>query len=123
MTYALLTYFLIGFGLLAILGGSILRIGKIMADCPNAIPGLRPAAITIATGYAAIGGGGVLLAAVLLPLFAEFPLVGLLVASGLAALCLGLGFTQAIANLRGLGQPEPIIPPIEASKPIVEQPA
>jgi len=120
MAYALFTYFLIGFGILAILGGSIMRIGKIMADRPDAIPGSRAAAFAIATGYAAIGAGGVLLAAVLVPLFVEYPLVGLLLASGLVALCLGLGFSQAVANLRGLSRPEPAAP--KAKKPKVKAP-
>lgn len=78
----------------------ILKIGALMADCPENGPAARTAAISIATGFAAIGAGGVLLIGAVLPLLPAQPVPAALVALGLAALCLGLGFTQAIATLR-----------------------
>lgn len=107
MTTILITYAILSLGILAILTAMILRIGGLMTDCPETGPATRVATVSIATGFAAIGGGGVLLigaALVLLPHIAT----GLLpIAIGLAALCLGLGFTNAVATLRGVvsGQP------------------
>lgn len=56
--------------------------------------------MTITTGFAAIGAGGVILIGAVLPLLAAVPLVGFLAALGFAALYIGLGFTHAIGPPR-----------------------
>ena len=84
----------------AALSTMILRIGDLMGSCPQSKAVARAGAVTIATGYAAIGAGGVILIGAALPLFAEAPLASFLLGSGLGVLCLGLGFTSAIATLR-----------------------
>lgn len=93
-------YFAIALATLAGLTVMILRIGAMMSDCPISGATARSASITIATGFAAIGLGGVTLAAILLPMLIDAPAVALLAALGLACLALGLGFTQAVATLR-----------------------
>lgn len=97
-----LIYIALGFGALAALAFMILRIGALLGECPQSRATARAAAVTIATGYSAIGAGGVILIGAALPLLAEAPMAGFLGALGLAALCLGLGFTQAVGTLRAL---------------------
>ena len=97
-------YIVLGFGALTALAAMILRIGIMLAECPDSGPSVRAAAVTIATGFAAIGAGGVVLIGAVLPLLADAPLVGFLAALGFAALCLGLGFTQAVGTLRAVMQ-------------------
>lgn len=94
--------------LLAVLTLMILRIGAMMADCPQNGPAIKTASVTIATGFAAIGAGGVTLIVALLGMLQLEPILGLLLALGLAALCLGLGFTHAVGTLRlvALGGPD-----------------
>ena len=95
-------YIALGFGALIALAAMILRIGTMLAECPDSGPTVRAAAVTIATGFAAIGAGGVILIGAVLPLLADAPLAGFLAALGFAALCLGLGFTQAVGTLRAV---------------------
>ena len=97
-------YIALGFGALAALATMILRIGTLLGECPKSKRIARAASVTIATGFAAIGAGGVILVGAVLPLLAEVPLTGFLAALGFAALCLGLGFTQAVGTLRALMQ-------------------
>jgi hypothetical protein len=97
-------YIALAFGALAALAIMILRIGALLGECPQSRATARAAAITIATGFAAIGAGGVILIGAALPLVANAPLAGFLAALGFAALCLGLGFTQAVGTLRALMQ-------------------
>ena len=101
-------YIALAFGALAALATMILRIGALLGDCPQsratAQPTIRATAVTIATGLAAIGAGGVILIGAVLPPFADLPLAGFLGALSFAALCLGLGFTQAVGTLRALMQ-------------------
>ena len=94
-----LLYIALGFGALAALAVMILRIGSLLGECPQSRAIARTGAVTIATGFSAIGAGGVILIGATLPLLADAPMVGFLTALGLAALCLGLGFTQAIGTL------------------------
>ena len=101
ITLALL-YIAMGFGTLAALATMILRIGALLGECPQSRATARAAAVTIATGFSAIGAGGVILIGAALPLLADMPLAGFLGALGFAALCLGLGFTQAVGTLRAL---------------------
>lgn len=100
-------YIALSFGALAALATMILRIGALLGECPNSRATAHAAAVTIATGFAAIGAGGVILIGALLPLLAEAPLAGFLGALGFASLCLGLGFTQAVGTLRALMQDAP----------------
>ena len=74
----------------------------------------------VATGFAAIGAGGVLLIGAGLPVLAQLSIPGALAALGFAALCLGLGFTQAIATLRDVLSPRAPRPttPAETSEPL-----
>ncbi|WP_298858188.1 hypothetical protein [uncultured Sulfitobacter sp.] len=95
-------YIALGFGALAALATMILRIGTLLGECPQSKRTARAASVTIATGFAAIGAGGVILVGAVLPLMAEVPLTGFLGALGFVALCLGLGFTQAVGTLRAL---------------------
>lgn len=97
-------YIALGFGALIALALMILRIGALIGQCPESNDTARAAAVTIATGFSAIGAGGVILIGAVLPLFAEAPMAGFLGALGFAALCLGLGFTQAIGTLRAIMQ-------------------
>ncbi len=97
-------YIALGFGALTTLAMMILRIGTMLAECPNSTPTIRAAAVTIATGFAAIGAGGVVLIGAVLQLLADAPMAGFLAALGFAALCLGLGFTQAVGTLRAVMQ-------------------
>lgn len=97
-----LLYIALGFGALAVLALMILRIGALLGDCPQSRATARAGAVTIATGFSAIGAGGVILIGAALPLLADAPLAGFLGALGLAALCLGLGFAQAVGTLRAL---------------------
>ncbi|MEP4196867.1 MAG: hypothetical protein ABJL99_14665 [Aliishimia sp.] len=86
----------------------ILRIGSMMADCPDNGPAVRVGTVTVATGFAAIGTGGAVLIGAILPFLPHAPFMGLMLALGLAALCLGLGFTQAVATLRVV-----LMPPVQ----------
>ncbi|MEP1793023.1 hypothetical protein [Parasphingorhabdus sp.] len=99
-----LLYIALGFGALSVLALMILRIGALLGHCPHSRDTARAAAITIATGFAAIGAGGVILIGATLLLLPDAPLAGFLGALGFAALCLGLGFTQAIGTLRAVMQ-------------------
>ena len=97
-------YIVLGFGGLAALAIMILRIGALLGECPQSKRTARAASIAIATGFAAIGAGGVILIGAALPIMEQAPLAGFLGALGFAALCLGLGFTQAVGTLRALMQ-------------------
>ena len=109
MTFALLAYFTIAFGVLAALARMILVIGKGMGQCPQTAPVARAGAISIATGFLAIGTGGVLLIGALVPSLSggQAVLMGTLACAGLVSLTLGLGFSHALRVLRALVQGRP----------------
>lgn len=99
-----LTYFAVTLATLLALGLMILRIGRTLGVCPQTGAALRIAAVTIATGFVAIGLGGILLVAAALPLtqdhaVAVFPIMGF------ACLVLGLGFTHAVRVLKSVAAP------------------
>ncbi|MEL6520127.1 MAG: hypothetical protein AAFQ66_04140 [Pseudomonadota bacterium] len=96
--YAL--YFVLSLSVLGALTYMILQIGVMMGACPVNGPTARSAAITIATGFLAIGAGGVCLLAALITLLPQDEPVAMLVVLGIAGLALGLGFTQAVATMR-----------------------
>lgn len=104
MTTLILTYFAIALGMLLGLARMILTIGRTLGDCPETGRRARTAAVTIATGFAAIGTGGVILIASALPTINGGTPV-LLFALGLACLVLGLGFVHAVRQLRDVVQP------------------
>ena len=95
-------YIGLGFGGVAALTAMILNIGRMVRQCPQTGDAAHAAAVTIATGFAAIGSGGVILIGAALPLLVEMPLVGFMLALGFAALCLGLGFAHAVGTLRAV---------------------
>jgi len=102
----MLTLYTVYFAItLLILGGlitMILKIGAMMGACPITNGAARSASITIATGYAAIGLGGVSLAGVIIPALMEIGPAAILCAVGFASMALGLGFTQAMGTLRAV---------------------
>ena len=98
-------YFILYFSLAACaligLAAMIFRIGAALTDCPVTGRAARAGALTIVSGFAAIGSGGIILiAAFAILLMPGFTAAGLMGALGLSLLCLGLGFTQAVASLR-----------------------
>lgn len=99
--FALYLYFGVGLAALACLSTMILLIGRDLATCPVRGRALRVGSISTATGFAAIGLGGLILAVPAVTLFAESA-TGLFIALGLVLIALGLGFTNAVAILRGL---------------------
>lgn len=97
-----LAYVALSFAGLAALCRMILRIGAMLGTCPQTGAAARTASVTIATGFAAIGAGGVILIGAVLPLFPQDAFAVFLLALGFASLCLGLGFTHAVGTLRAV---------------------
>ena len=105
MLIYILAYALISFAALIALCKMILHIGDMMGTCPDTGVAARAGAVTIATGFAAIGAGGLILICAMMPIYpAAMPAVFLL-ALGFASLCLGLGFTHAVGTLRAVVNP------------------
>lgn len=97
-----LFYLPIALSILIVLAVMILRIGTLIGGCPVTRRTAEAASVTIATGFAAIGGGGVALIGVLVIMFQDLPVMAVLMALGFAGLCLGLGFAHAVGTLRAL---------------------
>jgi len=95
-------YIVISLTVLVVLSGMIVKIGPLIGGCPDSKRAAKVGSVTVATGFAAIGAGGVVLIGAALPLLQEAPIASLMVALGLAALCLGLGFAHAVATLRAI---------------------
>lgn len=93
-------YLALGLGITAILTAMIVKIGRSMHDCPQNGAAARTLTITTATGFAAIGAGGVLLAGAALPLANQGLPMALPLVTGFVTLCLGLGFLRAMEALR-----------------------
>jgi hypothetical protein len=109
----LFVYLAVGLLVLAGLALMIHRIAVEAGKCPERGAVAMAARVTITTGFVAIGGGVVLLVAVL-PLMVP-NLAMMVFALGINCLILGLGFTQAITTLRaavrgGRGRPVPMEP-------------
>jgi hypothetical protein len=104
MTLALLAYFAIALGTLVALARMIVLIGQGMGDCPDTGRMARAAGTSIATGYLAIGMGGVVLIAAAIPALAGGSIAAtgviVLLTAGFASLMLGLGFAHAVRTLR-----------------------
>ena len=104
-----LLYTTLALGAVIALTQMILRIGAMVGDCPVTQARARAVSVTIATGFAAIGAGGVIMIGAVLPVLGDAPFAALMLALGFAALCLGLGFTHAMGTLRAaLLQPQPL---------------
>lgn len=100
MMVFLLSFIGLALAALAALTRMILLIGSMQRDCPETGPAARLVAVTVATGFCAIGAGGVLLIAAAFPILAQAPVVAFFIGLGLAVLCLGLGFSHAVNTLR-----------------------
>jgi hypothetical protein len=104
MTLPILAYFAIALGTLIALARMILLIGRSMGECPQTGRVARAAATSIATGFLAIGMGGVILIAATIPALdprtSANQAIVVLFNAGLASLILGLGFTHALRTLR-----------------------
>ena len=102
MAFLIITYFTGAMICLATLCLILMKIGTLMATCPVNGPAIRISALTVVTGFGAIGTGGVALIGAILPIIAHSGANALLVTLGLALLCLGLGFTQAMTTLQSV---------------------
>lgn len=100
MLVAILSFIAISMVTLVALTRMILLIGAMQQDCPENGPAARLVAVTVATGFCAIGAGGVFLIAAGFPMLMQAPVVAFFVGLGLAVLCLGLGFSHAVNTLR-----------------------
>ncbi|KJZ18027.1 hypothetical protein [Loktanella sp. S4079] len=99
----LVAYFVPSMAIVMGLAFMIFKIGDRLSDCPASKTAAKVGAMTIATSFVTIGFGGVLIiAAFCIGLMPERLHVVLVPALGLAALCLGLGFTHAVASLRDI---------------------
>lgn len=96
---SLVIYFVFALAFLGALATMIVKIAKGLGDCPQTGRVARAAGVTIATGYAAIGGGAVALIGSALPVM-QGGAPATIFAIGFAALTLGLGFTHAVTTLR-----------------------
>ena len=100
---SLYLYFGIGLSALTVLATMILVIGRDLGNCPRKGPALQIGAVSVATGFVAIGLGAMILVAPAIDAFGD-NLVGLFVTLGGVLISLGIGFTNAVAILRGLAR-------------------
>lgn len=96
------TYLGVSLSILFLLSLMILRIGTLLGDCPQSGRAARAGAVTVATGFAAIGAGGIILIGSGLGIARSDPMNVLFACLGIATLCLGLGFTHAVTTLRAI---------------------
>lgn len=103
---------------LIIMVAMIIKIADMIGPCPKTGASARVIAAPIAASYASIGLGGILILAALLPIAGEFGQLSSLAALGLVAVCLGLGFTQAVTALKAilLDQQSAMAAALDASK-------
>ena len=86
---------------LVVLSWMILKVGAALSDCPVTGRAARAGALTIVTGYAAIGAGAAVLAsAIAISAIEIAPFEGFLAALGVVVMCLGIGFGHAVRTLR-----------------------
>lgn len=101
MSLMFTAFFLVTAIALAGLSYMIFKIGEALTDCPIAGRAARAGALTIVTGFVAIGTGAVMIvAAGIFTAFSGISVDAILASIGLSLLGLGLGFTHAIATLR-----------------------
>ncbi len=113
MIYSITVYLILTSGLLSALTYMILCIGRYLNNCPGGAEAARPAALTVACGFAVIGLGGVATIGAAFFLVDHSP-AAVLFALGSATICLGLGFTHAVATLRAVLR-EPAAPAPDAT--------
>lgn len=101
MTFIVTAYFIGALSVLVALAVMILKVGTVLGQCPDKGQSARAGAITIATGFTAIGAGCVTLIAAALPALG-LGLMALCICLGGATLALGLGFSNAVAILRSV---------------------
>ncbi len=82
----------------------ILKIADMIGPCPVTAASPRVVAAPIAASYGAIGLGGILILAAMLPVADDLIQLAAIAALGLVAVCLGLGFTQAVTALKAILQ-------------------
>ena len=80
----------------------ILKIADMIGPCPVTSASPRVVAAPIAASYGAIGLGGILILAAMLPVADDLIQLAAIAALGLVAVCLGLGFTQAVTALKAI---------------------
>ncbi len=102
MTLFEILYFSLVFTGLGLLCLIVWKVGEAMADCPATGRAARAGALTIMTGFAALGFGVISLIAAIFPLLQEGNLSLLYTALGPAAIALGIGFTFAAGQLRAV---------------------
>lgn len=93
-------YFALAIAMLGALTWALLQIGERMSDCPVNGNTIKALSLTVATGFAAVGLGGVTLLAIMIPMAVSAPLQGFLGALGIAFVGLGFGFSQALSTMR-----------------------
>jgi len=103
----ILVYFVPALAILSTLVVMLLRLSGDMSDCPQRGKGLKSAGVAVATGYWAIGMGGIILIAAAIAALDFSNLAALLLGLGFASLCLGLGFANAVATLRAISNEIP----------------
>jgi hypothetical protein len=101
MSFLFTIYFALAACALVALSIMIFKIGDALSDCPVTGRAAKAGSLTIVTGFMAIGAGGVLIfAARELAALREMDIQGVMAALGISLLCLGLGFSHAVATLR-----------------------
>ncbi|SMX45825.1 hypothetical protein [Actibacterium lipolyticum] len=100
MIVAYTLYFALCLLVLIGLATMIMKIGAALGDCPNTGRAAKAGAISITSGYLAIGFGGCVLIAAIMPALKNLPDAGLFVALGVACIALGMGFSSAATTLR-----------------------
>jgi hypothetical protein len=85
----------------------IIKISGDMSDCPQRGKGLKSAGIAIASGYWAIGLGGIILIAAAIAALDFGQLPAMMLGLGFVSMCLGLGFANAVATLRAVSKEIP----------------
>jgi hypothetical protein len=123
MTLAILGYFTITLSTLVALARMILQVARTSGDCPTNGATARAAALAVTTGFAAIGMGGVILIAAIIPTVVQggtpaSTAVITLLTMGMACLSLGLGFSHAVRTLQAVLQirPAPALSPDKMSQ-------
>ncbi|QHQ37161.1 hypothetical protein [Algicella marina] len=102
MTSFEITYFALSLTGLAVLCTIVWQMGAAMADCPATGRAAKAGALTILTGFAAIGAGIVALVAALFPILTAGGLSPLYTALGFTGIALGIGFTFAAGRLQAV---------------------
>jgi len=95
----LLIYLPISITVLGLLAFAVLSLGRQITNCENG-PNAMPTAYSIAVAFLAIGLGGIGMGAGAIAALNNLGLAPMLGILGFVCLCLGLGFTNAVANMK-----------------------